>query len=507
MSYLQRAATVSPRALLREPGFWRANRTYVGAIGGGILLMVALGPLTYQETDSWMWLTALIQSFVLWGAAVGARALANIEVDDAIARLVDSRASTELGKIKGGLKDRIELHRIEANFIPHNPSHDKGVVRLFQHILHEARDRKFHATEVVVQPFQESALGDLLRIQIVQKIAMQLGILGTFAGLIVAMQRLKDRRDLLEPDALSDLFGALHVSFSTSVAGLEVAIVLAVALLVIRRRQESFFQNMENASAALTSLARNSIIQDEFLVELEQTRTALAQVGEHVREQTQEVEIQTSTIRGGLDRLADLRSDFDTFLERIHQEQGLVLSEMKSVYEIIAPRQVADEFRQSLMEANRQLVESFREGLNQSLTALDQVNQSLRLVKEVGDQTKDVSESRQQSFEMSRITFERAAAEVAGVLERLPMDLAARLKESAHQSGAEMLPQGAGRNLDRIALSLESLSRDIGQNNSLLEEIVWPYRFYRSLWRKSRTCLRFLRNTLTRRNTIRDGAP
>ncbi|HKH43968.1 MAG TPA: MotA/TolQ/ExbB proton channel family protein [Thermoanaerobaculia bacterium] len=495
MNYLQRASTASPRTLLLEPGFWRANRAYVGAIGGGVLLMAVLGPLTYQEVDSWMWLTAMIQLLVFWGAAVGARALADIEVDDAIARLVDRRASTELGEIKGGHKDRVVLDRVESDFLPHNPSHDKGVVRLFQHILHEARDRKFHATEVVVQPFQESALGDLLRIQTVQKIALQLGILGTFAGLIVAMQRLKDKHDLLAPDALKDLFGALHVSFSTSIAGLEVAIVLAVALLVVRRRQESFFQNMESASATLTSLARNSVIQDEFLVELEQTRTTLAQVGQRVREQTREVEVQTGTIRGGLERLASLRSDFDSFLERIRQEQGIVLGEMKSVYEIIAPRQVAEEFRQSLLEANRQLAESFQEDLRQSLAALHQVSTTLELVKDLGNQAKGVNESQMQSFEESRATFERAASEIAGTMARLPAELVTKLNESAHQAAPEAQFQGAARNLERIARSFESLSRNIGRNNSLLEEIVWPIRFYRSLWRRSWAWWESLRRT------------
>jgi len=494
---------------LLEAGFWRANRAYVGAIGGGVLLMVALAPLTYQELDYWMWLTALIQLLVFWGAAVGARALADIEVDDAIARLVSLRASTELGKIKGGLKDRVVLDRVESDFLPHNPSHDKGVVRLFQHILHEARDRKFHATELVVQPFQESALGELLRLQAVQKIALQLGVLGTFAGLNIAMQRLQDKHDLLESGVLKDLFGALHVSFSTSIAGLEVAIVLAVAILVLRRRQESFFRNMESASAALTSLARNSVIHDEFLVELDQTRTTLVQVGERIREQTREVEVQTSTIRGGLDRLTGLRSDFDSFLEGIRKEQGIIFSEMKAVYEIIVFWQMAEEFRQSLFETNRQLSQGLREDIYNNLEVLNQVNTALELVKDVGDQAKRMSEDQAQSFEASRVTFEGAATELVKVVARLPADLASRMKEIGHQAAPEIRPEGTAmlHKFERIACSLESVSREIGVNNSLLDEIAGPHLFYRSLRHRLGTWWGYLCKRLNRRGTVRQGTP
>jgi hypothetical protein len=521
MSYLQRASTISPRSLLLESGFWKANRAYVGAIAGGVLLMAALSPLTYQRGDSWVWLTVMIQLLVFWGAAVGARALADIEVDDAIARLVEIRVSTELGKIKGGLKDRILLDRVEADFLPHNPSHDKGVLRLFQHILHEARDRKFHPNEVVVQPFRENALGGLLRIQAVQKIALQLGILGTFAGLILAMRELADPgRNLLAASSLNLLFGALHVAFATSVAGLEVAIVLAGALLVVRRRQERFFQNMDSASAALISLARNSVIRDEFLVELEQTRSTLAQVGERVREQAKEVEVQTGTIRTGLDHLAGLRSDFDSFLEKIRQEQGIVLGEMKSVYEIISPRQVAEELRQSLEAANRQLATSFREDLHRSLSEIGQVNEALRLVKELGDQTSASREEQARSLDTSRATFEKGAVELMGTMgavARLQSDLAARLDTSARAFHAESrpaspaaappaLPQEAVRSLERVARGFESLSREIERNNFLLGEMVRAHFFYRSILRRPREWWDALRRLVTRRGEAPESA-
>ncbi|HBL31914.1 MAG TPA: hypothetical protein DD490_34260 [Acidobacteria bacterium] len=515
MSYLQLAATASPQALLRETGFWRSNRAYVAVIAGGVLSMVALRRLTYQESDSWMWLTLLIQLLVFWGAAVGARALAGIEVDDAIARLVELRASTELGQIKGGLKDRVLLDRIGTDFLPHNPSHDKGVLRLFQHILCEARDRKFHATEVVMQPYREGALGDLLRIQTVQKIALQLGILGTFAGLILAMQELSGAgQNLMEASSLNLLFGALHVSFATSVAGLEVAIVLAVALLVVRRRQERYFHNMESACATLTSLARSSIIQDEFLVELEQTRSTLAQVGDRIREQTREVEVQTGAIRSGLNDLAGLRTDFDSFLEKIRQEQGVVVAEMKSVYELISPRRVADELRQSLEAANRQLATSFREDLRSSLSELGQVNTALQLVKELGEQEKASREEQRQSLQASRATFEKGLAELTGATERLQQDLMTRLDRKLPMTSpvsmpapppAAALPQEAVRSLERIARGFENLAREIERNNGLLGEVVSAHSFYRTVMRRPREWWAGLRRMLTRRGGVNES--
>lgn len=516
MKDLQRLATAAPGSLVFDPAFWRSHRSYIAVVAGGVAFMTVLAPLTYQSGD-WIWFTVLIQLLVLWGMAIGARALAHLDVDDAIARLVGERASTELGRLKGGLQDRILLDRVETDFLPHNPSHDKGVLRVFRHILAEARDRKFQDATTLVQPFRDDCLGDLLRVQTAQRIAMHLGILGTFAGLIQAMGKLTElEKNLLEPEALKALFQALHISFSTSIAGLEVAIILAMTLLVLRRRHEELFREVEEASAALIALARNSIVQDEFLVELGQTRTALMQVGDRVREQAREVEVQTEQIRVGLGRLLELRHDFDTFLERIREEQGVVLSEMKSVYQVISPQQTAEELRQSLGEANRLLLKSFREELGQCLAEIGQVNETLRLAKELAAQAERSQSESEEVLNASRATLEKGAKEIVQAIASLQGQLSSTLNRQAQSESRPApstppspvtltLPPEGMQSLERIAKTFENLSRRMERNNSVLEELNRTHLFYQSLLRKPRTWWELLRKVLTRRIEFRRG--
>lgn len=517
MRDLQRLATAAPGSLLLDAAFWRSHRSYIAVVAGGVVFMTALAPLTYQGEDDWIWFPLLIQLLVIWGIAIGARALAHLHVDDAITRLVGERASTELGRLKGGLRDRILLDRVETDFLPHNPSHDKGVLRLFQHILEEARDRKFHDASTLVQPFRDDCLGDLLRIQTVQRIAMQFGILGTFAGLIRAMSKLTESgKNLLEPEALKALFQALHLSFSTSIAGLEVAIILAVILLVLRRRHEELFREVEGASAALIALARNSIIQDEFLAELGQTRAALTQVGDRVREQTREVEVQTEQIRLGLGHLLELRHDFDTFLERIREEQGVVLGEMKSVYQVISPRQTAEELRQSLGEANHLLLESFREELGQCLAEIGQVNETLRLAKELAAQAERSQNEREEALNARHSIFEKGADEMAQAIASLQIYLSAALDRQGQSESRPTpstppppatltLPPEGMQSLERIVSTFESLSRRVERNNAALEDLNRTHLFYQSLLRKPQTWWKLLRKTLARRIEFRRG--
>ena len=241
---------------------------------------------------------------------------------------------------------------------------------------------------------------------------------------------------------------------------------------------------------------------------------ALAQVGDRIREQTREVEVQTGAIRSGLNDLAGLRTDFDSFLEKIRQEQGVVVAEMKSVYELISPRRVADELRQSLEAANRQLATSFREDLRSSLSELGQVNTALQLVKELGEQEKASREEQRQSLQASRATFEKGLAELTGATERLQQDLMTRLDRKLPMTSpvsmpapppAAALPQEAVRSLERIARGFENLAREIERNNGLLGEVVSAHSFYRTVMRRPREWWAGLRRMLTRRGGVNES--
>jgi hypothetical protein len=313
---------------------------------------------------------------------------------------------------------------------------------------------------------------------------------------------------------LRQLFGALHICFSASVAGLEVAIVLAVALMVVRTRQEAFFQDMETASAAMISLARNSINRDDFLVELEQVRAGMAQMSERVYAQSKEVESQTEAIRVGLTRLSDLKLDFNGFLERIHEEQLLTLGEMKSVYEVISPKRVAEELKESLVTANQSLAASFKEEIDRSSAELDKINESLRLVKDLGGRMEEERAQQARILAESRGDLVWSASELAKAVQQIMRsqeDQLIRLIERLDAAPARVVPEtvvGGGsevtlgrleKSFDRMARQLEKLSSGLELNNSTLREVIALHSFYQSWTHKPKEWLAALRSLCSRR--------
>jgi hypothetical protein len=64
------------------------------------------------------------------------------------------------------------------------------MIRLFQRICKEAKDRKFESSIYLVQPYREEFMERVHEITNLQRRALRLGIFGTFLGLILAISQL-----------------------------------------------------------------------------------------------------------------------------------------------------------------------------------------------------------------------------------------------------------------------------------------------------------------------------
>lgn len=64
------------------------------------------------------------------------------------------------------------------------------MIRLFQRICKEAKDRNFESSIYLVQPYREEFMEKVHEITNLQRIALRLGIFGTFLGLILAISQL-----------------------------------------------------------------------------------------------------------------------------------------------------------------------------------------------------------------------------------------------------------------------------------------------------------------------------
>jgi len=376
MSDTSEFAASSPYSLLKNISFWRDNIRFIVILLLGLGTIIVLFPLTYPKSDEPLaYLSILIHFFALWGIWFSIIVIAKIQVEQAFAICVDDITSKELRKIKGGEKDRIALENVK-HLLPSNPTAGLAMPRLFQHVITEAKDHRFESSIIAMQPYREEAIGDIFQLQNIQKIALQLGILGTFIGLILALSKLSLDSNSASLE-LGTLFNSLHISFSTSVAGLEVAAILGLLMMVVQQKQKAYFQSMESATDTMISLAQNAIPEDLFFTGFEQIKNAVSQLDDRVFAQTKEVEVQTMEMRRGIDKLAETKTQFKEFLGQIQDAQAHFVEKMMTVYDTFSPKTITTELQRSLDNAVNNILNTFNDNLKPSLDKLTVLNHNI----------------------------------------------------------------------------------------------------------------------------------
>jgi hypothetical protein len=349
----QRLAGTSPSSLLLRPDFWLRQRALIAATAVFLITLIILAPHTYAPAGGWEWLSVFVQVLAIWGTLITARASAVLEVEVAIVAEVERRGGSYLRDLKAGQRSRIDLEQLEVTMLPVNPSDPPpAMIRLFQHICKEARDRRFESSVHVMQPYREEPLDDLFKLQNLQKIVLWLGILGTFIGLLLAIGAANiDGGDFT--DVVRKMFSGLMISFSASLAGLQVAVYLGVLLLILRHGQESYFKQMEGAVVTMLSLARNSINKDDYLAEFGQIRETVDSLTDTVHSHAHEIRAQTDEIRAGMGRLAEAKANFDGFLRQISETQNTFIADIRNVYDTISLKNLTETLQATLAQSTR----------------------------------------------------------------------------------------------------------------------------------------------------------
>lgn len=370
----------SPRGVLLDAKFWTGNPRLILAfliscVSGAVLFTVVSASRGITPTVP----ALIIYSLVFWGLAVGARGLARLEIEHGIAETVNCRAVEWLRKIGGGEAPRPDLEHLEPRLLPSNPTSNIGIVRMLQHILKEARDRRSSPGFLMMQPYREESYGDLFRLQGLQRSALQLGILGTFVGLVLALMRLSPGTGGgFEITEIGPLVGSLDVAFTTSIAGIAVSVILGFVMMALRGKQEAYFRSMEEATISVASLARNAINKDEYLAELNQVQVAIHQLGDRILEQSQQTEAQTGVLQAGVRRLVETKGELDGFLDRLGEEQSAFVGEMKEVYEHLSPERLVERLDERIESTMEEMLDRWGQGIDSSLGNVPEIGGALR---------------------------------------------------------------------------------------------------------------------------------
>lgn len=370
------AAKYSSKNLLQQSFFWSAQSRYITICLVGTLFILALVPWTYPKAATFFsYLCSLfIQLFVVWGLYLGIQIIAEIGVEQAIVDFVEIKGTDYLLKIKNKQANMVDLDKLEQNILPYNTSTPTpAMIRLFQHICKEAKDRKFESSIHVIQPYKDESIGRIFELQNIQTLALRLGILGTFVGLIEAISKLQELKNISSAsetffDIISGLFNGLYIAFGTSVAGLEVAVIMAFLLSIVRQKQDAYFRNMENAVVTMLSLARHSINKDDFLIEFGQINNSIKQLENKYEQQTQKIVShindvdqtiarQTTEIQSGMDELTNAKARFEGFLSNIDEIQRKFIGDMKEIYDILSMKRLTTEIQSSITKSGEEIAE------------------------------------------------------------------------------------------------------------------------------------------------------
>jgi hypothetical protein len=370
----QRFARSAPGDLLKRPDFWLRQWRLVLPVALFVITSIFLAPHTFVRAGGWEWLSVAVQLLAVGGAFVTARSLATLDVEHAIVIEIERKGADYLRDLKTQQRTRIDLDDLERTMMPSNPTDPApAMIRLFQHIIKEARDRRFESSVQVMQPYREETLEDVFKLQNLQKIALWGGIFGTFIGLLHAITQ-ATVKNIEFITIVSRMFEGLRISFSASLAGLEVAVFLGWFLLVLRKQQEAYFKQMESAVVTMLSLARNTINKDEYLAEFNQIRETVGSLTETVHGHALEIKEQTEQIRIGMARLGEAKANFDGFLKQLSEAQDTFIGDIRNLYDTISLKNLCDNLRATLTEATQLMGSRLDVALHQINTRLTDFN-------------------------------------------------------------------------------------------------------------------------------------
>ena len=348
---IYKTSKLDPKILLLRLSFWKNQKIFLLIIALTVFISFFAFRLTYSSQNTLTcFLNIIIHSLAVWGIFITIKILAEIEVETAIILCIESSGKDYLEKVSKNGSSRMNLDQLSTDFVPNNLTEPPlAMIRLFRRICKEAKDRKFESSIYLIQPYREESIERVNAISSIQKMALRLGILGTFIGLILAISQLaefqfNDINNQGFETIINTLFGNLYIAFSTSIAGLEVSILLGILLMFLRYKQKAYFQQMEDTVLTFLSVARNSTIHNDFLSEFQQVTHSIQDVEDKIQQQTHEIQV-------GLNELEKAKFKFDNFLSQLSEKQKRFIDETQDVYDIISIKNINDHLTNSIIKA------------------------------------------------------------------------------------------------------------------------------------------------------------
>lgn len=508
-------AVTEARPLLFTIAFWISIKGLLLIIGFGGLFILSLTGFTYPTGGQLVGASA-IEKILSWGSIfihpcliIGIwwvlGLMLDVYIESATARCIHGNVQMQLDQIAkpGGARPDIKtLYRI---CVPNRPGHPTNVSELFKRIQKDAENRKFESAMLLAIPFQERIEIKLNYLTGIQRYALSLGILGTFIGLLLAIGGVEksfgaltgyqDMEDLLLNfnNLSGGLFNALRIAFRTSVAGLQVSVIMVLMIMYARRAIDRYFDDIENMISISLSLALKATNKDEFFNDLRDASTRMNEVEDSIGQHRRQIdfnmkrvetrlETQTNHIQEGIGRLietkdklaefivqsADNQDSFnkqmaqtyhsfqkqtDKHFHRLSRTQHDFVEDVKKVYDLTSMKNIGERLETNVNES----VGKLTKGLQLSLK---------RIVNDVGEIDKNLNLLQASTYDALKENMEHISSQVSSIHGTLK-----QLENTASENSRLIMEQQMEK-MDNLLRSLTGLTKSTEGLSSLMQESI-----------------------------------
>ncbi|WP_076997218.1 hypothetical protein [Variovorax sp. KK3] len=312
--------------------FWAI--ALICAVALPTVLIVLLNP--HEEASRTEFVAALIV-YVLptsWALLIARRARLDLAAEEQTLMQIDENGQRLQTRLASGETVLTVDGDTWEQFVVGAKAHHgvmRTSVRMVQSLCHEAASGRFPPISTLAQIYANELRDGTRRLRGPQTLALRLGILGTFIGLLLALGTLgamfvKITNRSLGGEELGALVNSMTIAFGTSVAGLLSAILIQFIGESLFLQQRGIMKRIEDAigrvvtvlSMTLTGseLARNL---DAFADQLVRHRNGLAdhatQVRSSVGDSVATAERNAQALNDGVRAMASTQGQFATLVE------------------------------------------------------------------------------------------------------------------------------------------------------------------------------------------------
>lgn len=375
-------------------------------------------------TENYIWFVLIIYGVFLWGILEATKLLVDINFENDISESCKYKFKN-FSDFFESQPMALEQIRTITQYEDHP---NLRTVNLYTTIIEAAENRRFDSPLFAVQRFTEEFVDETAQLSSIQRLALQLGILGTFLGLIKAFSELygKETREL----STNVIIEALSFSFGSSVAGLECAIFLGIfSTVILKKKHKKLFENLNTSAGYLVYLCHKAQKRAGKAYDENQLAKAVSDqtrdITSQISSQNNLISQQNSAVNEGLTKLIESKNEFDLFLKDISND-------LLNIYQSISPESFSKEVSKNLGIATTHIVEkvdSHFENINQSYQNLGNLDD---IIRKMNSQLADtlqmnnelVSKSKTEIFEtLSAISKELQTASGSNIREELILSI------------------------------------------------------------------------------------